>query len=239
MEEMSSGHKGELDVSSSKSNISGSREISRFAFPNSGDVSFRSNLLLEESESSEQGEFEGIQFAFTKILNPTSILLFIQNQSEIQKFRASELTIEGEPLFLSADFKDIDLIYRIYRRYEQVIYPALEKMWQTAPPPTESHENRQSLVTDFRRGDTMASPRKNSDSRRFPYMANISGLNEDTLERDSTLSPNHLRLDLGKKSDTGESIDAPANASVNNPSIHKSRTRGQNSGSGSDEGSND
>lgn len=41
------------------------------------------------------------------------------------------MNIDLDPFLMTIDFKDIDLILYLYKRYEQSIYPELEKLWGT------------------------------------------------------------------------------------------------------------
>lgn len=94
------------------------------------------SYVLEESAeassnsdgSSEKLIVEGVRFAQSNILNPTYIGIRMVNQSTAKSIRLSELKIECDQLLLTADFKDIDFIYTLYRRYELAIYPALMMM---------------------------------------------------------------------------------------------------------------
>ncbi len=54
----------------------------------------------------------------------------------------SQITIEGEPLFLTCDFKDIDLFYKFYLRYYSAIHPAISKIWAT-PAKTDAQSQQE------------------------------------------------------------------------------------------------
>ena len=58
-------------------------------------------------------------------MNPTSLTFSKLDRSEVNQSQFTEMKILLNSLFLNVDFKDIDLIYYLLRRYERIIAPAL------------------------------------------------------------------------------------------------------------------
>ena len=69
---------------------------------------------------------DDIQFAQCPILKPTGVSIMMQNQQQHRECRYSMINIELESLYLTADFKDIDLMFSL------VVLPAAKVL---APPP--------------------------------------------------------------------------------------------------------
>ena len=65
----------------------------------------------------------------------------MQNQSEFKKHRVAEMNIEINAMFLTVDYKDIDLFYYLSLRYNQSIAPALALM-SGAPETDVDGENK-------------------------------------------------------------------------------------------------
>lgn len=86
----------------------------------------------EQGSLHNDGNFRGIQYAFSKILNPTHVSIIKQDRAEILKNQFSQLKIEVMPMFINLDFKDIDLIYTLYSRYFMTIQKEINAMF--APP---------------------------------------------------------------------------------------------------------
>lgn len=142
----------------------------------------------ENSNSHSQDEviIEDVQHATSKILSPTCFTLVMSvPQAEYKKIRVYDMSIECEPLFLNLDYKDIDMLYYLYIRYNQCIYPALEKMWE---PMDFLPEQKETKIEQ-----SSQQPNENLISKSFKEV--IFEENEEQEEEEKEGSSNNFLLD--------------------------------------------
>ena len=101
------------DVIKEESVEDSSHSLSEHLSHSHSDLEFRRNI-------------DGVQFAQCPILKPTCVSILMKNESEYKECRFYMMNIDLENLFLTCDFKDIDLMYYLYKRYEECIQPELE-----------------------------------------------------------------------------------------------------------------
>lgn len=79
----------------------------------------------EQSMLTNEDSIDGVQFNKSQILSPTCISINMNTPfSEYRKARIYDLEVQCEPLQLSLDYTDLDLIYYLNKRYEFTIAPA-------------------------------------------------------------------------------------------------------------------
>ena len=94
--------------------------------PSSLESDAQSNHTDSSAESEEdERDIDGIKYAQTKILNPTSVLLTMKSEGKFKKFRLSEISVDIATLFLSLDFKDVDFMYYLFCIYQNTTVPTL------------------------------------------------------------------------------------------------------------------
>lgn len=87
----------------------------------------------EEAPDEEVGELElsrhrRLSYAFCKIFEPTCVRLLMQEDSEVGSHRYASTIIETEPIKMKVNFRDLDFMYLLYKRYETDITASLEIM---------------------------------------------------------------------------------------------------------------
>ena len=58
-------------------------------------------------------------------------------QSQYKQLNVYDMKLEFDQLFLMADFKDIDYMYYLFRRYQQILEPSIAKMGGGEPSEQE------------------------------------------------------------------------------------------------------
>lgn len=87
------------------------------------DESSKSDLFSNRSfaMSQEMNDANGIPYFITKILQPTSIEIAMQNRQAYLENRFGEMNIDIDPMIVRVDFKDIDFLYYLNVKYNNEI----------------------------------------------------------------------------------------------------------------------
>ena len=72
-------------------------------------------------------------FRTTKILNPANVFILLNAAQKYKKISTSDMNLDIEALIMTIDYKDIDQMYFLMKRYQQTLEPALATLSNPAP----------------------------------------------------------------------------------------------------------